>query len=154
MESHLINLVTPPINPVPRGRSNTGQLSGSSHISLTSADRVSLNCGHQLCKMGGEQNLCHPKIISRHIISTIRRISLGICYYDYAVIRWWRSGFTFPTCCWNLCAHEKAITYIWDYSFSKCIPCEYVRNVFEKNIHILPCNCQCIIKLIWQSLMA
>lgn len=92
MESYqliLINLVIPSINPVPRGRSNIGELSRSRHISLISCDIVSLSCGLQLCKTDGQQNLCHTRTFSRHIIFTIRKSSLGICYYDDVLL--WRS---------------------------------------------------------------
>lgn len=124
MKSHrliLINLVIPPINPVPRDRSNIGELSGSRYISLISGDIVSLSYGLQLCKMDGQQNLCHPRIFSRHIIFTIRKMSLGICYYDNVLL--WRSddggGDLHFLPVTKISVHEKTIPSIWDHCFSK-----------------------------------
>lgn len=154
MESHrliLINLVIPPINPVPRDRSNIGELSGSRYISLISGDIVSLSYGLQLCKMDGQQNLCHRRIFSRHIIFTIRKMSLGIRYYDNVLL--WRSddgrGDLHFLPVTEISTRENNPLHMGSLFFQthrECsTPCEYIRNKFEKIIS--PCNCQCIIKL-------
>lgn len=94
MESHqltLINLVIPPMNPIPRDRNNIGKLSSSRYISLISSDIASLSYGLPLHEIDRQQNLCHPRIFSKCIVFTIRKISLQICYHDDVLL--WRSDY-------------------------------------------------------------
>lgn len=126
MESHqliLINLVIPLINPVPRGRSNIGELSGSRHISLISGGTVSRSCGLQLHKMDRQQNLLPPKDFFLDILSSasekfpLEFVTMTMyCSGDLTTVEW---IYIFYPLLGSLCAHEKAITCIWDYCFSK-----------------------------------
>lgn len=91
MELHLqilINFAIPPIKPLPRGRSNIGILSASRRISLIPGDTVSVFNFSYVRWIDSRPSATQVFFldISRHI----RKISLGVCYYDN--VSPWRSN--------------------------------------------------------------
>ena len=87
------------------------------HISNT----VSATVAFSYIRLMDSDKALPPKGFSKPIISAIRRISPGICYYDNVLL--WRyddgrADLHFSTHYQSLSTHEKAITHIWDYCFS------------------------------------
>lgn len=110
-----------------------------------SSDIASLSCGLPLHKMNRHQNLCHLRIFYRCTVFTIRKIPLGICYYDDILL--WRSDYGgvdlhFLLLLVSVHMRKQSLTHgitVFFQIHSECsIHWEYTGNIFRK----LPRNCQ------------
>lgn len=134
------------MNPIPRDRNNIGKLSSSRYISLISSDIASLSYGLPLHEIDRQQNLCHPRIFSKCIVFTIRKISLQICYHDDVLL--WRSDYAGvdlhflpllkPLFTWESNHLHMGLLFFFQMHMEYSTRWESIGNIFRK----LPCNCQ------------